>query len=166
MKKCFTIVVILFATVTMMCGCDKTPAQNVSIYDLQKAMLVSDITLPEMTTVNSSSDNPAHLFSYLSDIDYAKVDGFFLSYSADGLADEIAVIAMKNTDDVSDAFASLKSHVDGRINLYKSYLPAQVERAENALVFARDKYVVLIICDHPDLVRQALNDELDGTNKK
>ena len=40
-------------------------------------------------------------------MDYGKVDKFFVSYSNEGSADEIAVIALKNA---SDAARSRESH--------------------------------------------------------
>jgi hypothetical protein len=142
------------------CGQSETTA-SVSMYDLQQTMLAADDTLPEMTTVNSSSEGAAQLFSYLSDLDYDKVEGFFLSYCAFGTqADEIAVVQVKKAADRDGALQSLKDHAADRAKLYASYVPDQVQRVENALIFQDGNYVALIISDKQDQVKAALQDLL------
>lgn len=137
-------------------GCaEQSVNVEVSIYELQQAMLEADPSLPEMLTVNSSSEDAETLFAYLSDFDYAKVDSYFLAYSATGLADEIAVIALKDSSDAADAAQSLEEHVQGRVNMYSFYEPDQASRAEDALVFHKENFAVLIISDHAEDVRAA-----------
>nr|MCR5784526.1 DUF4358 domain-containing protein [Eubacterium sp.] len=130
----------------------------VSMYDLSKAMLAADETLPDMTTVSSNDEDAENLFGYLSDLEYDKVDSFFLSYSSEGLADEIAVIAVKDAADVEEAKKTLDAQVENRLNTYTQYDPSQVDRVENAVVFTTGRYAVLIICDGDEAVKDAFND--------
>ena len=91
-------------------------------------------------------------------MDYGKVDKFFVSYSNEGSADEIAVIALKNASDAQEAEKSLKKHVQERINVFSQYAPDQVKKAEKAITFKDGKYAVLIICDKQDEVKKAFTD--------
>lgn len=153
----------LILTASLLTACGEKPketAPTVSMYDLGKAMTSADETLPEMTNVNSNAENAQELFAYVSDMDYEKTDGFFLSYSAEGKADEIAVIAVKDATNVTEAETSLKDHLDSRVKLYTQYDPSQVQRANSALVFTSGRYAVLIICDNSDKVKEAFEDFL------
>lgn len=127
-----------------------------------EAMLQAGPNLPAMTTVGSDEENAEDLFSYLSDIDYSKVSSFFLSYSSEGLADEVAVIGLKQPSDVAAAVASLESHASGRVSLYRSYGPDQVKRVEGALIFGSGSYAVLVVGDDQDAMKAAFQDAVEG----
>ena len=142
-------------------ACAKQNEAKVSAYDLQKTMLDSDSSLPDMTTVNSNASDADTLFSYLSDMNYDKVDSYFLAYSSEGLADEVAVIILKDSSDADEAEESLKKHVQGRVSLYQSYQPDQVARAERALVFTEGNYAVLIISDNQKDIKDAFESEMN-----
>ena len=142
------------------CSGNNTQEEMVSMYDLGKAMLSADEEFPDMSTALSSSDNAEDLFGYLSDMDYQKVDGFFLGYSSEGKADEVAVICTKSAADTKEAVKELNEHVQGRVSLYNTYSPEQVPRAESAEVFSSGRYAVLIISDHPEQVKKAFSDFL------
>ncbi len=138
-------------------GCGGS-SSAVSMYDLRTAMEAADDTLGEMLSADSSEDDAEDLFAYISDMDYSKVDKFFVSYSNEGTADEIAVIAVKNASDAQEAVNSLKEHVQDRINVFSQYAPEQVKKAENAITFKSGNYAVLIICDKQDEVKKAFTD--------
>ena len=138
-------------------GCGGS-SDTVSMYDLRTAMEAADDTLGEMLSADSNEEDAEDLFAYISDMDYGKVDKFFVSYSNEGSADEIAVIALKNASDTSDAEKSLKDHVQDRINVFSQYAPEEVKKAENAITFKDGKYAVLIICDKQDEVKKAFTD--------
>ena len=135
-------------------GCAREET-TVSMYDLEKQMLAADATLPEMNSVSGSSENPETLFAYLSDLEYQKVEQFFLAYSKEGKADEIAVILTRDEQDTEAARESLERHVQSRQKLYDQYDPDQAVRVKNALVFTRGRYAVLILCDGGNAVREA-----------
>ena len=155
-RKRYSLLIVVFCVLLgcMGCGQDTPP---VSMYDLSRAMLAADDTLPEMSYVSSSDENAAELFSYLSDLDYTLVDSYFLSYSSKGLADEIAVIALKNSADADAAKKTIDAHVQSRVAMYKQYDPSQTSRAEEAMVFVSGRYVVFIISDKQHEVKSAFN---------
>ena len=68
-----------------LCACgEKT--QKIDMYELEKSMISADKTLPEMKVTGSWEENAEKAFSYMSDLEYNKVSGYFLAYSADGSA--------------------------------------------------------------------------------
>ncbi|MDD6278842.1 MAG: DUF4358 domain-containing protein [Oscillospiraceae bacterium] len=165
MKNIMKFICVLSCTAMflMTCSCgsknekpmESSIMKSVSMYDLQKAMKDADSSLPDMSYASSSDENAADLFTYVSELDYGKVDSYFLSYSSEGLADEIAVIAVKNENDVKAAEATLRDHAADRVKLYTQYDPSQTSRAENALIFTEKQYAVLIISNNQNDVKSA-----------
>ena len=133
---------------------------------LQQAMLEAAPGLPDMLSVTSQVSDAKKLFTYLSDFDYEKVDGYLLSYSSTGTADEIAVVAVKDEADVNDAKASLEKHKSDRLKLFQTYGPQEAARVEKGQVFTDGQYAVLIICDDADSVKEAFTSYLSGTTKE
>ena len=140
---------------------ETTAKTKLSLYDLRKDMLAADPSMPEMTAVSSVDEKADALFAYLSDLDYSKVEGYYLAYAADGTAYEVAVVVLKERSDVSELENSLRKHVEGRVNLYKSYAPEQVERAENAEIVSSGRYVALIMCGDQAAVRSVFENGVE-----
>lgn len=136
---------------------------TVSMFDLSQAMLAAFGDDSGMAYASSADSDPADKLSYVSDVEYSKVDAFFISYAKEAKGDpsEIVVIAVKNTEDVQTASDSLRAHVDRRIQLYSTYDPEQVPALENALIFTKAQYAVLIICDNSGAVRTAFEKFID-----
>lgn len=143
------------------CGGSETKDSGISIYDLQKAVLGSTDKLPDMLTVNSNDSAAKSNFAYISDIDYGKVADYFLSYSSEGLADEIVVIKVKKSEDVKETVESLKDHAAGRVALYEQYDPTQTKRAEEATIFSVGNYICLIIAEESNAVEKAIHEAVD-----
>ena len=134
----------------------ETQAPMVSLYDLRVAMLAAQPGLPEMLCVSSADENADGLFAYLSDLDYEKVEGFFLAYAADGkTANEIAVVCLKDPADLPALKASLNKHIQGRVDLYRSYAPELVDQAGAAELAVRGRYCALIMCADRAAVKAA-----------
>ena len=154
MKK--IIRVMLALVVLLQCGCGGTKTSDtISMYDLRQTMEAADKSLPEMLNASSADENAADQFAYISDLDYDKVDSFFLSYAKEGTADEIAVVAVKDVNDIDEAKQSLETHRQNRRKLLDQYEPEEVKRIDDGLVFAKDQYAVLIICDDASAVKAA-----------
>ena len=100
-------VCLLAVSLTACSGGGATPSTTVNMEQLQKAMLAADPTLAkDITSITSNTGDASEAkknFSYFSTLDYEKVDRYLLSYSSSGTADEIAVIAVKDAADVSEA---------------------------------------------------------------
>jgi uncharacterized protein YrzB (UPF0473 family) len=166
-KKLCSLLLLCLLSAVLLTGCggeEATPASAVDMDTLQQAMLDAAPSLPEMLTL-TDQDGSADQFSYLSALDYDKVDAFFLAYAASGQqADEIAVIAVKDTDDLAEAEASLKEHQANRLKLYQQYGPDQASRVEQGLVFTKGNCAVLIICDEAQAVKDAFDSAFDANS--
>ena len=158
MRRHWIAAVLLTALILTLCGCGARQRQTVSMDGLRENMLSVAPSLPEMSSVSDADTGAGDLFAYLSDMSYDKVEHFFLSYSAKGLADEIAVIAVKDPSDAASARDSLERHLKDRTLLYQQYQPDQVPRVENAELFIKDQYVVLIVCDEAEAVKRAFTE--------
>lgn len=155
MKKFLSKLLVIIAMLTCGCANGETPSEAVSMYDLRVAMEAADDSLPSMLNASSVEEEGEQNFNHISDMDYDKVDSYFVSYSEDGLADEIAVIAVKDAADAKEAGESLKEHQQDRHKLFEQYEPEQVKRIDDGLVFTSGRYAVLIICDNAGAVRKA-----------
>ena len=155
MKRITIWIVVL--SLFCLCACGES-RETVSMYDLRVEMLSAAGKLPDMLSASSSDDNAKSSFSYISDMDYDKVEAYFVSYANELASYEIAVIAVKDASDVSVAADSLKQHAQNRVDFYRSYGVSEVPRAENALVFTDGRYAVLIMTDSNSAVRSAFED--------
>lgn len=137
-----------------LCACGRQN-EKIDMYELQKSMVEADKSLPEMKISGSWDENAEKAFSYISDMEYNKIYGFFLAYAADGMAYEIAVVQLKDQNDVVELGVSLSKHVDSRVQMYKTYEPDQVERAQNAAIKTIGDCVLLMMCDGQQNVETA-----------
>ena len=149
MKKILSMILIFSTALMLLSGCGQQTSDTVSMYDLRQTMEAADSSLPEMLCASNSDDDPDEKFANVSDMDYKKVESFFISY------DEIVVIAVKDKNDVDEAVKSLESHREDRKKLLEQYEPEQVKRIEDGVVFSQGQYAVLIICDDVSAVRSA-----------
>ena len=147
-----SLIVCLFAG----CGKDNREPEYVSMYDLSRAML-SATEFGDMNYVSSADDGAKDLFTYLSDMDYDKVEQFFLAYAKDGKgnADEIAVVQVKNKNDIDEAVKTLNAHLQKRINLYRTYDPTQSAKIEKGEVFTESGLAILIVSENNAAVKSA-----------
>lgn len=140
-----------------LCACgEKT--KSIYMQALENSMVSADKSLPEMKVSGSWEENSEKAFSYISDLEYNKIHGFFLAYAADGMAYEIAVVQLKDKSDASAMADSLREHVQSRVQMYKTYEPEQVQRAESAVVKTDGDCVLLIMSDAPQNAETAFKE--------
>lgn len=140
-----------------LCACgEKT--KSIDMQALENSMVSADKTLPEMKVSGSWDENAEKAFSYISDLEYNKIHVFFLAYAADGMAYEIAVVQLKDKSDASAMADSLREHVQSRVQMYKTYEPQQVQRAESAVVKTDGDCVLLIMSDAPQNAETAFKE--------
>jgi len=140
-----------------LCACgEKT--KSIDMQALENSMVSADKSLPEMKVSGSWDENAEKAFSYISDLEYNKIHGFFLAYAADGMAYEIAVVQLKDKSDASAMADSLREHVRSRVQMYKTYEPEQVQRAESAVVKTDGDCVLLIMSDAPQNAETAFKE--------
>lgn len=142
-----------------LCACGSTGGKKdttaLDMAQLQQTMLAADPGLTEMTSLTGAAPDGETLFAYVSALPYGKVEDFLLSYSTAGKADEVAVIAVKDQQDVEEAARTLRDHVAQRLTLFRQYGPDQAARVEQAQVFTKDNCAVLIIADQAQAVKTA-----------
>lgn len=149
---------VLLALFLCSCG-GGNDGGKIGMYELKNAMAAAADFSGEMTYASSADPNPEEIFANLSDMDYAKIDGFFIDYAAEGKgnADEIAVIRVNGTADIAEAKAELEQHVAKRIALYSTYDRSQLGKLEAAKIETDGCCVALIVCDGAEKVSNAFH---------
>ena len=163
-RKYIWLIALLAVVSIFSVSCKKSGgADDVSMYDLYQALCNGETTkdlFSDMKYASSSDQNPADVFSNISDMDYDKVTDFFVCYAADGNgnADEVAAIEVKNAADLSDAETSLQAHLDYRKSLYKTYDASQVKKLDDAKIVTHGRVAVLIVSEDPAAVSAAFEE--------
>lgn len=148
---------VLLCGLFVSCGDD---AEEISMYDLNKALVGFTSEPDNMKYASNSDPNPQDLLAHVSNIDYSKVNAFFISYAADGTgnADEIVAIQVKKKSDLNEAAATLKTHLETRKTLYAAYDKSQLPKLEKSKVFTRGTLAILMVADDSDKMEAAFND--------
>lgn len=155
-KKTVALVLSMFILCGIFTACGDD-AEEISMYDLNRALLEAAGNPEDMKYASSSDANPQDLLGHVSGIDYGKVKAFFITYAANGTgnADEIAAIQVKKKSDLNEAAASLRIHLDTRKTLYATYDKSQLPKLEKAKVITRGNLAILIVSDQVDKMENA-----------
>lgn len=149
---------LICVTSSFLTACGSEEGGKYTSKELMKIVTAGITNLPEMITVDSSSDNAKDVFTYLSDIDYDLVKDFTFTYSKDGLADEISIIQLKNADDVKEVEEDLNNRITTRKNTFASYDEKEVSKFSTACVVTKDCYVIIIISSQANNGKYAFNE--------
>ena len=105
---------VMLCGILSACGDD---AEEISMYDLNQALVGFTGDPDSMKYASSSDSNPEELLSHVSNIEYSKVKAFFITYATNGTgnADEIVAIQVKKKSDLNQAADSLRSHLECRL---------------------------------------------------
>ncbi|MBE6835514.1 MAG: DUF4358 domain-containing protein [Ruminococcaceae bacterium] len=154
--------VVMLLSVALCACAGKTEKSKVSMYDLKNAMANATESFGEMSYASSEDDDAQGIFANISDMDYSKVESFFIYYATDGTgnADEIAVIKVKNDDDVSVARKALEDHLAKRTALYSTYDKTQLKKLDSAKVTVSGGYAALVVGDDAEKITNAFNEFL------
>ena len=161
MKKRLLIpVVFIIAFVAVaFCSCSGKGGNTakVSMYDLKTAMANATDKFDDMTYASSEDADKESIFANISEMDYSKVDSFFIYYATNGTgnADEIAVIQVKNSSDVTAARQSLEAHLAKRKSLYSTYDKTQLKKLDGAKVVTDGNCAALIVGDEAGKISEA-----------
>ena len=139
MKKKLLVLCTILAC--FLCGCQENK-KSVSMYDLCQKMEAADSSLPSMLYASSAEE----------DAEDHREGG--------GKADEIAVIAVKNTADTEEAKKSLEAHKESRRKLLDQYEPEEVSRIKDGVIFTSGQYAVFIVSENSDAVRKAFEEAI------
>lgn len=115
---------------------------------------VSDVlTLPDMIGCGDKDDidtgkDAMDVFEFLCDIDYEKVDEYYISYASDEenpTVEEVFAVKLKDEADVDSAKEELNARIDRRKTQFSTYKPEEVPKLNNAKVEANKNMVILVI---------------------
>lgn len=159
LKKSLSLLIALLLCFGL-CACsknkkDKEEFKPVDIETLQESMLGAAKSLPETNTISSNDEQAEEYFSAIVDLEYEKVYSYFITYATTAAADEIAVVCVKDENDVPAVLKSLENHANERVELFRPLADEEEAKMENALVFAEGNYAVMIICDNAKQVKEA-----------
>lgn len=145
---------VMLCGILSACGDD---AEEISMYDLNQALVGFTGDPDNMKYASSSDSNPEELLSHVSNIEYSKVKAFFITYATNGTgnADEIVAIQVKKKSDLNQAADSLRSHLETRKTLYAAYDKSQLPKLEKAKVFTRGTLAILMVSDNSDKMEAA-----------
>ena len=148
-----------FAINVMACQAPrKEEKQKIQFSDLQEKVMNTASDLPDMSVSKTGDDEAQDSFEYLFDFPYKDVERYYFSYASKGTAHEIALVQLKTASDAEKLQEAMQNHVDKRVTQFKNYSPDQVDMAQSALITAKGKYVVLIICSNPGEVKNAFEE--------
>ena len=145
---------VMLCGILSACGDD---AEEISMYDLNQALVGFTGDPDSMKYASSSDSNPEELLSHVSNIESSKVKAFFITYATNGTgnADEIVAIQVKKKSDLNQAADSLRSHLETRKTLYAAYDKSQLPKLEKAKVFTRGTLAILMVSDNSDKMEAA-----------
>ena len=87
-------------------------------------------------------------FSSMYSIDKSMIDDGAICYKAEGgLADEISIVHVKSSSDVSLSKEKLHDRIALRANAFSGYKPEELYKVENAIISSQGNYVYLIIAE-------------------
>ena len=89
-------------------------------------------------------------------------DGAVLQTASGGVADEVSVLHLKKSEDVSIARQKLEARVTERRNQFNGYKPEEVYKLDNARVVVQGNYAALIVSDDADTIEAALRGAISG----
>ena len=156
-KKLIALLSIVLAAACVFCSCSKQNGQEISMYDLKTAMAGATNRFDDMTYASSEDEDASSIFTNISDMSYSKVEGFFVYYATNGTgnADEIAVIQVKNSGDLTQARESLEAHLQKRKSLYSTYDKSQLKKLDAARIATASNCAALIVGDEADKISDA-----------
>lgn len=161
MKKyrtlCSFIIINLILSLLTGCSTGSGSTADIDLDTFRDAMLSAASDMPKMEYTDSDNANAEDLFTNLSSLEYVKVKEYFYYYSAEGTADELAVIRLKSSSDVKSAESSLQKHIDARIEVLKTYAPGEVDTARDARIISYKNIVIMIMSHNADAIENACN---------
>lgn len=148
---CFLLAIILSA-----CGSSGQVSESAS--EMVSAMVSADASFPEYTLLTSDDADAELNFTSLSDFSYSKVAEYAYAYSSEGLAEEVAVVRLKDSSDAASFMNTLTKHVESRIGTMEAYAPDQVSVLENHILTHEGAYVCLIVSEKNGLQKSVFQD--------
>lgn len=152
---------VVIVGIGIFCACGNSSTENVKCLDIVKACknAASEGTLDEWYSYGEDLYDDS--FDNLYGVQFDMIDdGAVLQTSSGGVADEVSVMHLKKSEDVSIAKNKLEDRITERRQEFSGYKPEEVYKLDNARVVVQGNYVALIVSDDADQVEAALRDTI------
>ena len=159
--KTALVLLAVIVGISMYCACGDSGTENVKCLDIVKACkdAASEGTLDEWYSYGEDLYDDS--FDNLYGVQFDMIDdGAVLQTSSGGVADEVSVMHMKKSEDVSIAKSKLEDRITERRQEFSGYKPEEVYKLDNARVVVQGNYVALIVSDDADQVEAALRNAI------
>lgn len=159
--KTALVLLAVIVGISMFCACGDSGIENVKCLDIVKACkdAASEGTLDEWYSYGEDLYDDS--FDNLYGVQFDMIDdGAVLQTSSGGVADEVSVMHMKKSEDVSIAKSKLEDRITERRQEFSGYKPEEVYKLDNARVVVQGNYVALIVSDDADQVEAALRNAI------
>lgn len=140
----------------LLTGC----AEGGAVADVAPADVLKAVT-DEIPLSAAAEKDESELDIYYKDIDASTVESAALCISI-GHPDEIAIIKFKSESDAKAAEAALQKRLDKQIETYESYDPDNMYKLENAKIYSKGNYAVLLAVEDNDKAKTIVDGKLAG----
>lgn len=166
--KLLILAVMMLTAAGLLAGCGSdSSGDQVKCLDIVKACseAASEGTLDEWYSYGEELYDES--FDNLYGVQFDMIDdGALLQTASGGVADEVSVLHLKKSSDVSIAKQKLEDRIAERRNEFNGYKPEEVYKLDNARVIVQGNYAALIISDDADNVEAALRSAISGDGEE
>lgn len=141
MKKRIIVAIMMCFAVFAVTGCSKEQKEE-RVIDVNTMVqsLLNDITYEDqLTTVEGN------MFQMIYGISEEEVEEYAAYVSTGATAEEITVIKAKDEATAKSIKEKLSERVKAQKSSFESYIPKEVEKIDNAIVYQEGVYVILSI---------------------
>jgi len=143
MKKKSLIIITILAVVFVIYFKDDYPNVTLNTSDIMSKISENDVTPMILLDEQQVKD--------IYGIDVLKLENYVIKIPMMNIrADEIAILKVKNMDDVEYIKNKLKVRIENIQNIFKGYLQDQYELSKNSLIISRGKYILMSVSDKND----------------
>ena len=155
-KRLFVVIMVCCVLVGMLAGCSGS-----ADYQIDTAKLADDIYAGVTWKDQIGEVNLAKALNlYGISVDDIASGKVYISTNA--TAEEIAVLEVVSTDQVSTEETAVKDRVASQKSSFESYNAEEVPKLENPLIVTKGQYVILVVCDNTSEAKTVVDNAFSG----
>ena len=139
----FVSIIAVFIT-----GC-ATEKKDIDANKILNSLLCDVSYAGELTKIGDNSNLYFYGLPEDTDVEFYTVGGYS--------ADEVALITVQKEDDIDEAEQIVKNHVKELKEQFLDYVPEEVGKIDNAIVWKSDRHIVLCITDDYDTAKAIIS---------
>ena len=143
--KLYIACVLMVSVLLAGCGDSKEKEGKYTSKEIYDKVAASVTDMENMTLVDNTTDEGKNAFSYVTEMDLDEIKDFVFAYSADGKADEIVVMQVKDSSNISTAKKDLEERLETRKSTFSVYNAEEGTKFSAATVVTKGNYLMLII---------------------